>query len=67
MGARFEIEACQFLFGPPPLEAYRAAIHPGLAVGEQAVDQYRQVPAHGFDRHREGGQVSAQIAIPAPR
>src|SRR5438067_2406850 len=63
-GTGFEIQARQFLFRPPSLESCRTSIHPGFALGEQAVDQYRKIAAHGFDRRCEGGQLSAQIAIP---
>jgi len=30
-----------------------ASIHPGFAFGEQTVDQYRKIAAHGFDRRLE--------------
>ena len=39
VGAGFGVQVRQFLFGVPSLELHRAPIHPGLAVGEEAVDQ----------------------------
>src|SRR5207244_7644426 len=64
-GPRFEVQARQLLFRVPSLELRRASIHPGFAFGEQAVDQYRKITTHGFDRRREGWQLAAQTTIPS--
>src|SRR6202140_5629560 len=63
-GPGFEVQARQFLFGVPLVELRRTSIHPGFAFGEQAVDQYRNIAAHGFERSREGWQLAAQTTIP---
>ena len=63
-GMGFEVQARQFLFRVPSLELRGASIHPCFAFGEQAVDQYRKITAHSFDRRREGWQLAAQTTIP---
>ena len=61
----FGVQSGEFQFGAPLFELRGAAIHPGFTVGEHSVDEHRQVSGHGLDRRRMGGQLLAQMPIPA--
>ena len=58
-------QARQFPFGAPSLEGRGASIDPSFAAGEQAVDQHGQVAGYGLDCRSTGGQLFAQMPVPA--